>query len=175
MYGSDDEIDSPSPQPTDSQPTDSINEINSIQQQLSKWLSKYETEVTKQEFTSLMKKIAPFVTEKEMQQLFHQIDFQNIGCINKQVLLQNNYLANLIMRLYSKSRYQLIQNHNDDDDQKVATSQTSQANLLVFGDINLELENEKLVCNVPYINNLLQHFNIFYMDRKQRIYDLKNG
>ena len=97
MYGtntdeSDDEfLVSPSPQPANS------DELNSIQQQLSKWLSNYEEKVTEDQFIQLLKKIAPFVSEKDVKELFHQFDFQDSGSVNKQVLIQNNYLAHLIV------------------------------------------------------------------------------
>ena len=73
------------------------DELKSIQQQLSKWLSNYKDEVTEDQFITLLKKIAPFVRETDIKELFHQFDFQNVGHVNKQVLLQNNYLANLII------------------------------------------------------------------------------
>ena len=96
MYQSDEELDdfgmlSPEPQRVNS------DELNSIQQQLTKWLSNYEDKVTQKEFIQLLKKIAPFVSEKDVKVLFHDFDFQNSGSINKQVLLQNNYLAHLII------------------------------------------------------------------------------
>lgn len=72
-------------------------ELNSIQKQLNKWLSNYEEKVTEDQFLQLLKKIAPFVSEKDVKELFHQFDFQQSGSVNKQVLLQNNYLAHLIL------------------------------------------------------------------------------
>ena len=78
-------------------PPQPADELTSIQRQLSKWLSNYNDKVTEDQFITLLKKIAPFVREPEIKELFHQFDFQNAGSVNKQVLLQNNYLANLII------------------------------------------------------------------------------
>ena len=75
---------------------DTNDEISSIQAQIAKWLSSYEKLVTEQQFIELLQKLAPWVKQSEVQELFRSIDYQGNGAINKQLLVQNNYLANLV-------------------------------------------------------------------------------
>ena len=88
-----------------SRSSDSITKLKSV---IQKWLSNYPEQVAQPQFTLLIKQCAPFMTDPKITELFRSIDLDSRGSVHKSMLLQNDYLANVICVRLSRSQITLV-------------------------------------------------------------------
>lgn len=80
------------------------NTLHRITQQLDKWLSSYPLQLTQKQFISLVRKCG-ICNDQKILELFYTLDYEANNLVHKDVLLQNDCLANLIAVCLFTSNY----------------------------------------------------------------------